>query len=159
VALYIPAGQRRRRLIIVGVAALVIGLVVGAVVGRSTAPTTADQVSSVRADARQIDARLQALPLEYEKVLAGDAQYANGGGPADSLVVISTDTAALAQRAEWLSDQQRTAVVTAIDQAQQAAAAKVPATEFQGHIDQATATIDETFGLPTSSTTTTGSGS
>lgn len=156
-ALYIPAGQRRRRLIVVGVVAAVLGLALGALLGRTTAPTTADTVSSVQSDARSIDARLQSLPNEHEKVLAGDPQYANGGGPADSLVVISADTAALAKRAVWLSDGQRTDVVASIDKAQKVAAAKAPASEFQAAITAATTAIDQTFGL--ASTSTTGSGS
>ena len=161
-ALYIPAGQRRRRLIIVGVVAAVIGLALGALLGRATAPTTSDTVSSVQADARSIDARLQSLPNEYEKVLADDPQYANGGGPADALVVISADTAALANRAEWLSDEQRKAVVASVDAAQEVAAAKAPASEFEAAIADATAAVDQTFGLATSTSspsTSTGSGS
>ena len=151
-ALYIPAGQRRRRLIIVGVVAVVIGLVVGAVLGRATAPTTSDTVSSVRTDAQSIVARLNSLPIEYGKVLAGDPQYANGGGPADSLVVISTDTAALADRAEWLSDAQRTAVVAAVDAAQRQAAAEVPAADFESAIADAASAVGQTFGLATTAT-------
>ncbi len=158
-ALYIPAGQRRRRLIIVGVAAAVIGLVLGALLGRATAPTTSDTVSSVQADARSIDARLQSLPNEYEKVLAGDPQYANGGGPADALVVISTDTAALAKRAEWLSDGQRNAVVASVGAAQKVAAAEAPASEFEAAVAEASAAIDQTFGLASSTSTSTSTGS
>ena len=152
-ALYIPAGRRRRRLIIVGVVAAVVGLALGAFLGRATAPTTADRVSSVRSDAQSIHARLQSLPNEYEKVLAGDPQYANGGGPADSLVVISADTAALADRAEWLSADQRAAVVAAVDAAQSVAAGKAEAAAFESAIADATTAVDQTFGLPTTATT------
>jgi hypothetical protein len=167
VALYIPAGQRRRRLIIVGVVAAVLGLTLGAFLGRATAPTTADTVDSVQSEAQSIRARLQSLPIEYEKVLAGDPQYANGGGPADALVVISADTAALAKRAEWLSDAQRTAVVAGVDSAQEVAAAKAPASEFESAIADATTAVEQTFGLAptaspsstTSTSTSTGSGS
>ena len=154
-ALYIPAGQRRRRLIIVGVVAAVLGLALGAFLGRATAPTTADTVSSVQADAQSIYARLQSLPIEYEKVLSGDPQYANGGGPADSLVAISADTAALAERAVWLSDEQRTAVVGAVDAAQKVAASTAPAPQFEAAIADASAAITQTFGLPSTSTSTT----
>lgn len=158
-ALYIPAGQRRRRLIVVGVVAAVIGLALGAFLGRATAPTTSDTVSSVQGDARSIDARLKSLPIEYEKVLAGDPQYANGGGPADSLVVISADTAALADRAEWLSTDQRTAVVASVDAAQKVAASEASASEFEAAIAEASSSIDQTFGLGSSPTTSTGTGS
>ena len=146
-ALYIPAGRRRRRLVLATVAAAVVGLVLGWALGRLTAPTVADRVASVRSDARTIDGRLAALPNEYDKVLAGDPQYANGGGPADSLTGVSADVAALARRAEWLSPTQRDGVVSAVDQAQAVAAASGSASDFAAAIDQATSTVDTTFGL------------
>ncbi|MGZ4681742.1 MAG: hypothetical protein ACXWB2_16350 [Acidimicrobiales bacterium] len=154
-ALYIPAGRRRRRLIIVGVVAAVVGLTLGAVLGRASAPTTGDAVSSVRADARSIDARLQALPNEFEKVLSGDPQYANGGGPAESLTAIEADTAALARRAEWLSDDQRTAVAAAVARAQVVAEDRASASDFQTAIDDASTAIEQTFGLPVGTPATT----
>jgi hypothetical protein len=147
VALYIPAGRRRRRLVLAAVGAAVAGLVLGWALGRSTAPTVADRVDSVRTEARSLDARLAALPNEYDKVLAGDPQYANGGGPADSLTVIVADTGDLAGRTPWLTDGQRTAVVDAVAAAQRAAAAAAPASEFADAVAGATTTINQTFGL------------
>jgi hypothetical protein len=76
--------------------------------------------------------------------------------------VIGTDTAALAKRAEWLSDQQRASVVAAVDAAQKVAATKAGAAAFETAITDATAVVDQTFGLasaPTSTTTTRGTGS
>jgi hypothetical protein len=156
VAHYIPAGRRRRRLVVVGVVAVVVGLVVGAVLGRATAPTLSDQISSVRSDAQSLDARLQALPLEYEKSLSGSEEFSRGGGPADALVGISADAAALARRATWLNDAQRGDVTDAIDQAQQVATAKGSAADFEAAVSAASAAVTDTFGL-TRTTTTTGS--
>ncbi len=117
----------------------------------------------MQSDAQSIRARLQSLPIEYEKVLAGDPQYANGGGPADSLVIISTDTAALAKRAEWLSDEQRTAVVGAVERGPEGRPprSRRPTTS-QSTITEATTAVEQTFGLASTSGTTstsTGSGS
>ena len=41
-AIYVPRARRRRNLILVGVAGLVVGLVGGGVVGRASAPTVED---------------------------------------------------------------------------------------------------------------------
>ena len=148
-ALYIPAGRRRRRLIVAVALAAVLGLIGGWAVGRATAPTIDDRASSVRSGAQDIDARLLALPIEYEKVLAGDPQYANGGGPADSLTGIVADTQRLAADAVWLSDGQRAAVVATVDHARTTATDGADAAAFAAAIDQATNAVETTFGLET----------
>lgn len=153
-ALYIPAGRRRRRLIIVGVVSVVVGLIIGALIGRASAPTLSDEVSSVTSDAQSLDARLEALPLEYEQSLSGAEGFSTGGGPADALVTISADADALARRAEWLSDARRAALVASIDQAHQVAIDEGSSSDFEAAIAAASATVAETFGL---ATTTTGS--
>jgi hypothetical protein len=149
VALYIPAGRRRRRIVIAAVVAAVVGLALGWTLGRATAPTVSDRVSSVRSDAQALDGRMQALPGEYEKILAGDRQFASGGGPADTLVVIRTDAARVAGAAEWLTATQRGALDDAIARALQVATAKGSADDFATAIDDAVAAVDETFGVGT----------
>ncbi len=47
-ALYVPAGRRRRNFIIGLVGALIVGLIIGALLGRVSAPTVSDKVSSVQ---------------------------------------------------------------------------------------------------------------
>jgi len=146
-ALYIPAGRRRRRLIVAVAVAAVVGLLAGWAIGRAGAPSIDDRASSVRSGAQRVDARLLALPIEYEKVLAGDPQYANGGGPADSLTGIVADTQRLASDAVWLSDGQRAAVVAAVDRARTTAIDRADASAFAAAVDQATSSVETTFGL------------
>lgn len=146
-ALYIPAGRRRRRLIVAVVVAVLVGLVAGWALGRATAPTVADRVASVRSQAQAIDGRLQALPNEYDKVLAGDPQYANGGGPADSLVGIVADTRQLADEATWLSPAQQDAVVAAVEDAQTAASRRQSVAQFGDAITNASAAVNQAFGV------------
>ncbi len=149
-ALYLPASTRRRRLVLVAVAAAVVGLLLGWAVGRLTAPTVGDRVSSVRAEARRLDARLASLPLEYDKALAGGTDLAGAGGPVATLDGIAADTVALARRAEWLGADQRDAVEAAVTAAHDQAASRVPSGQFGAAIAAATSSVDRTFGLTAS---------
>jgi hypothetical protein len=152
VALYIPAGRRRKRLIVVGVIAAVVGLALGLVLGRVTAPTVDDKVASVQAEARSIDARLQALPVEYEQSLSGGESFANGGGPVDALDGIVADTSSLGADTPWVSPTSAAAAVGAVTAAQQAAKNGMSPEQFAKAIDVAAKTVDVVFGVPDSGT-------
>ena len=47
-ALYVPAGRRRRNVILGLVGALIVGLIIGGVIGRVTAPTVSDRSRACR---------------------------------------------------------------------------------------------------------------
>src|SRR4051812_42832777 len=79
-ALYVPAGRRRRNRAIALAATAVVAVVVGFLIGRVTAPTVDDRVSDVQADARAVVGTLAATPNEYRKEQAGSAQVRRGGG-------------------------------------------------------------------------------
>jgi hypothetical protein len=150
-ALYIPAGRRRRRLIIGIGAAMIAGLVVGGLIGRATAPTVDDRISDVRARATAATARLDALPIEYEKELTGNQQFAKGGGVADALVQTRRDLDAAASDAPWVSSAQTNELHAAIDGSRNAARGRVAAAAFEQQLKEAETTIGAVFGLPGSS--------
>jgi hypothetical protein len=101
VAIYVPRARRRRNLILLGVAALVVGLVLGAVVGRASAPTVEDRVRSVRSEARDIAAQLRVVSLHAEDQAASVA--AGGDAGADlALGRTETDLRRLFKRAPWV---------------------------------------------------------
>ena len=111
-ALYIAPARRRRRIVLVGVAALALGLLVGAVAGRMTAPAIDDRVSAVRNDARQAAAGLRVIALHDEAGVAGD-----GDDQGAVLVVDRTRTELddLFDRAPWLGSDQRRALLDELD--------------------------------------------
>lgn len=71
-AIYVPDSTRRRRLLIIAGACLVVGLVVGAALGRATASGVDDSVARVRDHAEDAITALQRLPIEYEQALADE---------------------------------------------------------------------------------------
>ena len=109
-ALYVPAGRRRRNLILGLVGALIVGLVIGGVLGRVTAPTLSDKVASVRDSASEVTARLQATPIEYEKQLAGSTEFQKGGTVVQSLTDAQQSLRSALDDAVWLSPRQRTTI-------------------------------------------------
>jgi hypothetical protein len=127
-------------------AALVVGLVVGAVVGRATAPSVEDKVTSVRDDAAAAVAQLQALPIEYQKQLSGNAQFEKGGGVDDALARTRRQIDDAIGDAPWITPAQIDEVHRAIDGLRADARRKVSAATFQHDLDQATETITNVFG-------------
>ena len=149
-ALYMPASARRRRLIVVAIVAVLAGLILGWTLGRATAPTVADQVSSARSQAQQLDARLRSLPFEYDKARSANSDMTAPGGPIAALDGVTTDAEALVARSIWLG-QQGTDLTTTLHNVRAGAVSGGSSAEFQAAIDKAIAAIDYTFGVPPSS--------
>jgi len=79
-ALYVPAGARTRRLVLIAAAAVVVGLVVGFLGGRASAPGLADEVHAVQGLAVDATTTLERIPIEYEQSVAGE-----GGESTDTI--------------------------------------------------------------------------
>jgi hypothetical protein len=145
-ALYVPAGARRRRLVLIGFAGLVGGLVVGYVLGRSSAETVADRIASVRETAVAATTTLERLPIEYEQAVAGE-----GGESTDSVrtAIQSAETQvddAFAD-ATWTTPEDRTATDDAFTDLQEAVDDGVAPDVFTARIAAAADAVEQTFGL------------
>jgi hypothetical protein len=145
-AMYIPPGRKRRRLLIWIGASVVVGLVIGALLGRATAPTIDDKVQSARDDAAAAVAQLQALPIEYQKQLSGNQQFQNGGGVDDALARTRSQLDDAISNAPWITPTQIDDVHAAIDGLRKDAQNQVTGATFQHNLDQATETITTIFG-------------
>jgi hypothetical protein len=152
VALYVPAGRRRRNVIIGLVAALVVGLILGGVIGRLSAPSLEDKVASVQDSAREVTARIRSTPNEYEKQLSGSAQFRSGGTVEQSLREARTALRNAVSDAAWLGPSQRTELNAALDPVVQAAQDKVTAVRYQQVVDDAARRIEAGFGIDTRAT-------
>lgn len=146
-ALYVPAGRRRRNLILGLVGALVVGLVVGVLVGRATAPTVGDKVGSVQSSAEAVTARLRATPVEYRQQLTGSSEFRRGGTVLDSLAAARSSLRTSLDDAEWLGQTQRREADTALDALVVAARTKVTAARYAQLVDASADRIDAVFGL------------
>jgi hypothetical protein len=144
-ALYIPPARRRRRLVLVSAATLLIGLVVGVLVGRATTTSTAERITEVRTEANDIATRLQALSIEYEQALTGKGDTVQGGVLA-ALDGIDRDTARAVNTASWLTAANRTEVENALNQVRASAEAKVDAQSFADQLAEAASVIHRQLG-------------
>jgi hypothetical protein len=147
VALYVPAGRRRRNLILGLVGALVLGLVLGAVAGRATAPTLSDRVSSAQDSVREITARVQATPVEYDKELSGSTEFAQGGTVVQSLTSARRSLTGVLDDAAWIGPTQRKQMEDALAAVIAGARAKITGARYQKLVDAAVTRIEVGFGM------------
>jgi hypothetical protein len=147
VALYVPAGRRRRNVIIGLVGALIVGLIIGALIGRASAPGVSDKVASVQDSARTVTARLQATPIEYQKQLEGSTEFKSGGTVLQSLTDAQATLKGALDDAVWLGPSQRTDIEDALDAVVTAAKAKVAAATYEKLVRTAVARIETGLGI------------
>jgi hypothetical protein len=145
VAVYIPQARRRRRLLVVAVAAFVLGALAGVLAGRATAPTPAERVAAVREQARQVSAQLRVVSLHAE---AGTASQGGGdGGAALALQRADADLGRVLDQAPWIPQRQGEVLrdrLRGLERNPQAAAGSAA---FAASIDSLAADIDTAFGL------------
>ena len=147
-ALYVPAGRRRRRLIIGLVLAVVVGLVVGFGLGRVTATTTSDDVASVQDQARNAVGALRSTPTEYSQAAAGaTAEFANGGGASDGINRVEAQVKDALGAAPWLGPASRAAALKAVADVRSVAAQKGSPDEFASAVNDASDQLEAIFGI------------
>lgn len=142
-ALYVPAGARRRRTTLIAVAAVVTGVVIGFLAGRTTAPTAADQVRSVQGDARQTTAGLRVISLHDE---AG-ATTPSGATDRGTQLVLDRTKEQLADelhRAMWITKAERSRLRSELDRL--AARTDRSTASFGQATDALAAHVEEAFG-------------
>lgn len=145
-ALYTPQAQRRRRLLILALAAFLLGGVLGGFVGRFTAPTPADRVADVRAQAQQTSAQLRVLSLHVE---AGAASLGAGGDAGAGLALqrADTDLTRALDQAPWITVDRSNALRTHLHDLERAARSGAATAPFAAGVDRLATDIDTTFGL------------
>ena len=146
-AIYVPAGRRRRRAALALGAAVVVGIVVGVLVGRFTASSVDDSVADVRSEARSVQGELQATPINYEKELQGETQFEEGGGAADALARARRQLDSALADAPWLGRDSRASARAALTALSEARQSRVPSEEFSRLVTQASDQIGQVFGL------------
>jgi hypothetical protein len=145
-ALYVPAGARRTRLILIGVLALIVGLLVGFGVGRATSPGLEDEVTDVQGLALDAVAALRRIPIEYEQAVAGE------GGESTDTITGAIDRAdellddAYAE-AIWLPDDAHEATDPAFDELRQMVEDEATPAEFDAAIEALVDQVATTFAV------------
>jgi len=150
-ALYIPAGRRKRHLVLVALAALVLGLVLGGVAGRASAPTAADQAAEAKQKADRVAGQLQALTIHYDQVAKGEIDKASFQASLDAgLARAQTDLDDAMTQAPWLDGKARDALRAEVQGVSGLAARDAPAAEFDAAVAHAAAAIKVAFGAAAS---------
>ena len=144
-ALYVSAGQRRRVVVVVGVAALILGVVAGFAIGRGTATSIDDSVESARRAGRTFASSLRVLPLEYEQVSAGNEGRTSSAEDIVSRVLDREEQAIAA--APWLNKAATAQLDGYLKVLTDAPANDLPPAEFEAAVDKAAAEVERLFGI------------
>jgi hypothetical protein len=147
VALYVPAGRRRRNLVLGLAGAVVVGLIVGFLLGRATHASLDDEVATVQDSARAVTARLRATPVEYAQERRGSSEFSHGGTVLDSLADARRSLRDALDDAVWLGPAQRREATAALDVLVSAARAETAARRYRALVDTSANRIDVVFGL------------
>jgi hypothetical protein len=147
-ALYVSAARRRRRTIIVGAVALVVGLLAGLLVGRSLGSSD-DEVAARQSDVEQLVARLDSLDLEYQQSTSGGAGGTDAlQGALDAARSIAADTPPLLDAMPWVSPSERETVVALVGSVVTAVESTAPPEEVSATVATADAGLRAAAGLP-----------
>lgn len=145
-AVYIPAGKRRRRVAVLVVAAVIVGVVVGLIVGRATAPDLSEGVSHARGRAGEVIDVLDSLPSEYE------ALHNHQPGKSTASILHGVDDAetrlrAAIDKAEWLGPSGKQRLHASLDKVRADVTGHAPPSTLQADVRAATRVIDDEFGI------------
>ena len=144
-AIYVPRARRRRNLLMVGVAGLVVGVVLGSLVGRSSAPTIEDRVRSVRTEARAIASQLRVVSLH--EAAGASSLGANGDAGADlALRRTEANLRRLFRRAPWVTAKTAADLVAETVALQAAAPGQARTEAFGQKVDGLADRIETIFG-------------
>jgi hypothetical protein len=143
-ALYISAGRRFRRTLVIAVAAAVVAFAIGWLIGHQQVPSIAERVNEVQQDGESQATGLERLSIEYEQVLAGtDDLDSSVLQPLDDL---RTELQSTMDRAPWLTSDQRADMLDAVSQVRQNAVDGVPLESFTASATAAATLIRQQLG-------------
>lgn len=144
-ALYISAGRRRRRAVIVAAIVGVLAFGAGILVGRQQVPSIDSRVASVAASADDIATGVERLDIEYEQVLAGGDTLEQGVlTPFDEL---RRELQHNLDRAPWVAASQRSTLLDSLAAARQSAVDGDTLDAFRTHLRDTAALVRSVFGV------------
>ena len=145
-AVFISAGERRRRFVLGCLASAVVALVVGLFAGRASVPTVRERAASVALTGSNLATRVDALTIEYEQVISGGGDTVSKGVD-EPLTGIETELAGALRSAPWITASGAAEVRAATAKVRSAAAAKVSAEEFAAATSAASTLIRSRLGV------------
>ncbi|MGH3772548.1 MAG: hypothetical protein ACRDRW_14325 [Pseudonocardiaceae bacterium] len=131
---------------VVALAAFVLGGLLGGLAGRFAAPTPADQVATVREQARRTSEQLRALSLRVE-ARAPSLGAGGDAGAGRALRRTEDDLTRVLGQAPWITAERRNALSTHLHELERAASSRAASAPFGADVDRLATEIDTTFGL------------
>ena len=146
-ALYIPAGRRRRRLAIIVAVTAVVSVLIGVGIGRVTAPTAADGARQAKEVVTQVTGQLAALPIHYEQAAKGETDKAAfQASLVAALDRVDTDLEVALGDAAWMDDAAKNGVRQKVAAVRAASSSGADPAAFQAAVDDAVTTLETMFG-------------
>jgi hypothetical protein len=145
-AIYVPPSTRRRRLVLLVLAGLVVGLGAGFGIGRATSSGVDDAVSSVKTEATDAAVALQRIPIEYQQAL-DDAVGESSGTLTGAIARARSELDQAWDDASWFGPGVRRPVDDAIDAVDEVARQRGNPEQFQAAVDAAVSAIEAAFGV------------
>jgi len=144
-AIYVPRARRRRNLILVSAAALVVGAILGVTAGRSSAPTIEDRVKSVRSEARGIASQLRVVSIHEGE---GAVSLSGGGDAGAGLALQRTEAnlRTLFKRAPWVGPKTSTELISETTTLRAEAPNQARTEKFANDVDALADKIEHAFG-------------
>jgi len=143
-ALYVSASRRFRRTLVIAVAAAVVAFAIGWLVGRQQVPSISARVTEVQQDGEREATGLERLGIEYQQVLAGtDDLDSSVLQPLDD---VRAELQTTMDRAPWLSNDERAALLDAVSQVRQNAVDSASLDEFTSSASAAATLIRHQLG-------------
>ena len=146
-ALYIPAGRRRRKLVLTTVASAVLGLLLGLGAGRASAPKAADQARAAKQAAAGVSGELLSLRDHYGEAQRGVIDKATYRGSLTAGLAHASDGLTTAMEdAVWLDGAVKDRLRSQLDTVRDLAERDAPADQFVQAVEQELALIGGAFG-------------
>lgn len=152
-AIYVSAGRRLRRTIVIAAVAAVVAFGLGWLFGRQQVPSVDDRVAESRAAAQNIATGLDRLDIEYEQVLTGTDGETVERGVLEPIDALRADLQRAMDRAPWITGPQRSAALDAMLATRAVAADGASLDDFRSSAATASALVRDTFGVTDTVTT------
>ena len=145
-AVFISAGERRRRFVVGCVLSALVALVVGLFAGRASVPTVRERAASVAMAGSNLATRVDALTIEYEQAISGGGDTVTKGVD-EPLTGIETELTRALKSAPWITSTRVAELRAATAKVRAAATAKVSAEEFASATSAASTLIRSSLGV------------
>lgn len=145
-AIYVPRARRRRQLVLLTLAGLVVGAVLGVLVGRLTAPTVAERVAAVQQQASQVTAQLRVLSLHAEAGAVSVGVPGEGGAEL-ALRRADADLGKALDEAVWIPVGQRNGLRRRLEDLERGAGDDAARPAFGAAVDRLANDVDQAFGV------------